>query len=180
MAPVPSFVVTTLQSPSPVNSPCALLLLTLMSLALSPILPTILPLLSTSTSLTLPPSNLSTSGQPHLPACPQDINWTQRLVSVYIRAHLRTAALRILHCLPTDRSMGIEHWINDFTIHTRVEECKTRRMREGTRPCALGERWRLDEVEEIVARMKILAIMSLLNFSSEKNSTWATMSFDVK
>lgn len=36
-------------------------------------------------SLLLPPGNLSTSGQPHLPGCPQDINRTQRLVSVYPR-----------------------------------------------------------------------------------------------
>lgn len=33
----------------------------------------------------LSPSNLSTSGQPHLLACPQDINRIQRLVSVYTR-----------------------------------------------------------------------------------------------
>lgn len=41
-------------------------------------------------SLSPPPSfsivwNLSTSGQPHLLGCPQDINRTQRLVSVYQR-----------------------------------------------------------------------------------------------
>lgn len=47
-----------------------------------------------------PPWNLSTSGQPHLPGCPQDINRTQRLVSVYPRpfTHYRADPLRSAPC----------------------------------------------------------------------------------
>lgn len=57
--------------------------------------PFILPVCIHSLSLCVRPStlslplpsvwNLSTSGQPHLLGCPQDINRTQRLVSVYQR-----------------------------------------------------------------------------------------------
>lgn len=45
----------------------------------------------------LPPWNLSTSGQPHLPGCPQDINRTQRLVSVYPRPLTHCRAARAAH-----------------------------------------------------------------------------------
>ena len=50
----------------------------------------------------LPPSNLSTSGQPHLLACPQDINRIQRLVFIFrariyaLMRHLIATVMRTL------------------------------------------------------------------------------------
>lgn len=97
--------------PSPVNPPYPLRRAphTLMTVSLATVSRQILP-------ISLLPSNLSTSGQPHLPACPQDINRTQRLVSVYIRARARTyASSRTRHVAdatrtdmdrPVDRSTG--------------------------------------------------------------------------
>lgn len=63
---------------------------TLSSVAPHPrvISPILSPISARSSHRSLPPSNLSTSGQSHLLTCPQDINRIQRLVSVYTRAHI--------------------------------------------------------------------------------------------
>lgn len=58
--------------------------------------PTLSPISARSSRRSLPPSNLSTSGQPHLLVCPQDINRIQRLVSVYTHARIYTLVCTLL------------------------------------------------------------------------------------
>lgn len=132
--------------PSLVNPPYPPSLLTLLSLALRLSLP-----ISARSGRrgSLPPSNLSTSGQPHLLAYPQDINRIQRLVSVYIHARIYTLVCTLLYTsVPINRRDAIETSFlqRDLDDVLMREKCEADEERSGD-------------------------IISLLNFSLGKTSS---------
>lgn len=126
MAPVPSSVVTTLQSPSPLPPPLACKTTLRSSPLLLPFLVASLPRHGPLPLLS--PLILETyqrQGQPHLLACPQDINRTQRLVSAYIHAFARARV-----ALPIDRYCNRNGRRSTCEMRSRVGKMTRKKKRK--------------------------------------------------
>lgn len=72
-------------------------------------------------SFLLPSSNLSTSGQPHLLAYPQDINRIQRLIPVHLRTHRCVIYICATNINRSKTSIGFAECERS---HVKCEKCE--------------------------------------------------------